>query len=230
LVSVGLTVLILLYRWDRDAWFLVGWLAVELAAYFVLTPFPATRRVIPLCVVIGLLACRLVSQVSQARPDRKPERWVVGYSVAVMLGLQALDTWDALPEKRLAERASAEIGDPGPHRVWTQGHWGWQYYTGREGMRLVVPGRSELKAGDWLVFPVIPDEEGFYRPYHGEATFQLDPTALELRAEYVWDDPIPAQTIPNLYGGGLPVGRREHPRLRVAVYRVTRDWVPAPDR
>jgi hypothetical protein len=226
LVSVGLAVIALLRR-DRGAWFLVGWLGIELAAYFVLTPFPATRRVVPLCVVIGLVACRLASQ---ARPDRKPERWIVAYSVAVMLGLQALDVWDALPEKRLAEQAAAAVGDRGPHRVWTQGHWGWQYYTDREGMRLVVPGRSELKAGDWLVFPVIPDREGFYRPYHGEATFPLDPAALEWVAEYVWDDPIPAQTVPSLYGGGVPVGRREHPRLRVVVYRVIRDWVPATDR
>jgi hypothetical protein len=240
LVTLGLTVLTLCVRWrrsrigrvrwNRDTWFLVGWLGIELAGYFVLTPFPATRRVIPLCVVIGLIACRLVSRMSRARPGRKPERWITGYAAAVGVGVLALDVWDALPERQLADRAAEVIGDPGSHRVWTQGHWGWQYYTDRRGMRLVVPGKSELKAGDWLVHPVIPDDAGFYRPYHGEATFRLEPTALERVDEFVWDDPIPAQTIPNLYGGNMPIGRRAHPRLRVVVYRVTRDWVPAPDR
>ena len=47
-------------------------------------------------------------------------------------------------------------------------------------------------------------------------------------AEFTWDDPIAGQTIPNLYGGTVPVVGRDHPRLRVVVYRASRDWVPQP--
>jgi hypothetical protein len=182
--------------------------------------------VISVCVVLGLIACRLVSRVRRVRPGHTPERWIVGYAVGLGLGLFALDTWDALPERQLAYRAAEIVNDDG--RVWTQGHWGWQYYTDRLGMTLVDPGHSELRAGDWLVLPVAPDEQGFYRPYHGEATFRLDPDAVESVAVLWWDDGIAGQTIPNLYGGTVPVRGRDHARLRVVVYRVTRDWTPAP--
>jgi hypothetical protein len=215
-------------RWDPSGWFLAGWLAIELAAYFVMTPFPAGRRVIAVCVVTGLIACRLLGRVRRVRPDRAPGKWITVYGVALGVGLFALDAWDALPEQDLAYRSSDAIGDRGGHRIWTQGHWGWQYYTDRLGMRLVDPGRSELRAGDWLVVPLMPDEAGFYRPYHGEARFRLDPTAVEPVAQFWWDDAVAGQTIPNLYGGTVPAVGRDHPRLRVAVYRVTRDWVPTP--
>ena len=132
-------------------WFLVGWLGIELAAYFVLTPFPAGRRVILVCVVLGLIACRLVSRVRRVRPGRTPERWIVVYAAALGLGLFALDAWDALPERQLAYRADEAIGDRRGGRVWTQGHWGWQYYTDRLEMTLVDPGHATLRAGDWLV-------------------------------------------------------------------------------
>lgn len=230
-------------RWDRANWFLAGWLGIELAAYFALTPFPAGRRVIAICVVMGLVACRLVSRVRRVKRGWVPERWITAYGVTFGIGLFALDAWDALPERELACRAAAVIGDRGGHHVWTQGHWGWQYYTDRLGMRLVDPGRSGLRAGDWLIMPVPPGlqaedllkvptppgEVGFYRPYHGEARFGLDPAAVELVAELWWDDAVAGQTIPNLYGGSVPAVGRDHPRLRVAVYRVARDWVPAPE-
>lgn len=216
-------------RRNPATWFLVGWLGIELAAYFVLTPFPAGRRVIAVCVGLGLIACRLVSRVRRVRPWRAPERWIVAYAAGLGVGLFALDALDALPERQLAVKANDAIGDRRGGRVWTQGHWGWQYYTDRLGMTLVDPGRSALQAGDWLVVPVPPDEErGFFRPYHGEAKFRLDPESVEPVAELWWDDWLAAQTIPNLYGGVVPVIGRDHPRLRVRVYRVTRDWVPAP--
>jgi hypothetical protein len=218
---------VLQMRRDPAAWFLAGWLVIELAGYFVLTPFPAARRVIMISVILALIACRLVSRLGRLRPDRKPGRWVVWYSVALGIGLFALDTWDALPERQLAHRTSDAIGERGGGQIWTQGHWGWQYYTDRLGMRLVVPDQTKLRIGDWLVVPEPPDEVGFYRPYHGGATFQLDRASVERVTEFVWDDLIAGQTIPNLYGGVVPVHGRDHPRLRVAVYRVTRDWVPA---
>jgi hypothetical protein len=217
-------------RRDADAWFLIGWLVLEVVAYFVLTPFPASRRVMTICMVLGLIACRLVSRVRRIRPEREPGRWVIAYGVALGFGLLALDTWDALPERELAARASAVIGERDGHTVWTEGHWGWQYYTDRLGMKLVDPGQSQLRAGDWLVLPALPDEQGFYRPYHGEAKVRLDPSAVEPVAELVWRDWLPAQTIPDLYGGWKgPVSGRDHPRLRIIVYRVLRDWVPPED-
>jgi hypothetical protein len=89
---------------------------------------------------------------------------------------------------------------------------------------------------------VPPDLIGFYRPCPMDRTApKLDPLtgrytfvptdffprpdmSLEPLAVFEWDDPIRGQTIPNLYGGSLPIHGRDHPRLRVAVYRVVRAW------
>ena len=223
-------------RWDRDSWFLAGWLAVELVGYFALTPFPAGRRVIGLAAVGGIVALRAAAL---AGPGRVPG-WVPGFGVAAGLALFGLDLWDALPEKVLAQRAARLTGPAGPHAVWYNGHWGFQYYCDREGMSPVVPSSgseddpppTRLRAGDYLVFPVVPDATGFYRPYHGGARFRPDPTALQLLETLTWDDPVAGFTIPPFYGGNTPARGRPsgEPRLRVTVYRVTRDWVPELDR
>ncbi len=206
-------------RGSADGWFLVGWLVVELVGHFALTPFPASRRVIPVVIAFGFL-------VARASPDR-PTRWPVGFGVACGVGLLALDTWDARVEPAGVEAAAALIGDPGPHAVWTQGHWGWQYAADRRAWRLAIPDETRLAVGDWLIMPDEPTAPGFYRPYHGGRKLAVEPTATTLVGEWVWQDWLAGQTVPNLYGGVWPVVGRDHPRLRVTVYRVTRDWTPA---
>lgn len=210
-------------RRSPGPWFLIGWLLIESAGYFALTPFPAARRIIGVCVAIGLASCALVSRVPRWR---RPPRWVIAYSIGLGLLLFGIDWWDARPEQQLADRAVAAIRDRGAGRTWTQGHWGWQYYTEWAGAELIEPGRSQLKAGDWLILPISPDLHGFHRPHHGGATFYVPPSAVEPVAEFVADDWLAAQTIPNLYGGSMPVVGRDHARLRVVVYRVVRDWIP----
>ena len=211
---------------SADSWFLVGWLLLEIVAYFALTSFPAARRVISLTVVGGLVAARMLSLGLQRNPDRRAPRWLVPVGFAAGLGLFAVECWDCFPEEVLAERAAERIGDPGSHTVWFNGHWGFQYYCDRAGMKPVVPSRSTLRTGDWLVFPAIPDDYGFYRPYHGGAKFLPDLDSLEPIDEFTWDDRLSAQTIPNFYGGIVPIAGRDHPRLRIVLYRVTQDWKP----
>ena len=93
----------------------------------------------------------------------------------------------------------------------------------RAGLRAAVPG-SELAAGDYVVRPVFPDPDGFYRPYPGSKPFDPPADATEFVAEFVWEDRLAAQTVPNFYGGTLPVTGRDHPRLRVRVLRMTAAW------
>lgn len=210
-----------------DTLFVAGWVVIELAGYFALTPFPAARRVVGVTVALGVLTARAVSRVSRARPERGPPRWVVPFGVAVGVAVAALDTHDAFPEKVIAERAAAVVAGRDPRaNVWFSGRWGFQFYCERAGMRPVVAGRTELGPGDFLVLPVFSETHGLYgvRSVH---TLRTDPgAAAELVAELVWDDALSAQTVPNFYGGTEPVVGRDHPRLRVRVYRITQPWVP----
>ncbi|QDU22882.1 glycosyltransferase family 39 protein [Urbifossiella limnaea] len=205
---------------DAGNWFVVGWVLLELGGYFGMTPFPAARRVIGVSLAVGVLAARVVSRT----PARPPARWVVPFGVGAGVLLAALDGYDALPEKVLAERAAAVI--PAGSRAWYVGHWGFQFYCERAGMTPAVVGASRLSEGDYLVLPRFPAEADFPRPFAGWLWFPPEPPAgAEVVAEFVWDDGLKAQTVPNLYGGTEPVVGRDHPRLRVAVYRLTRPWV-----
>jgi hypothetical protein len=234
LLSAAVCAGMLLVSWGKglrtggraDTLFVAGWVLIELLGYFALTPFPAARRVVGLTVAIGVLAARTVSRVSRARPDRRPPGWVVPFGVAVGVAVAALDTYDAFPEKVIAERAAALVGERDPQaRVWYSGRWGFQYYCERAGMRPAVAGRTELMPGDYLVLPVFPDPKRFYRPGSVHA-LRADPGgAAELVAGLNWDDPLSAQTNPNFYGGTEPVVGRDQPRLRVRVYRMTQPWL-----
>ena len=52
--------------------------------------------------------------------------------------------------------------------MWYVGHWGFQHYCERAGMRPLVPGETLARAGDFVVLPVYPDD-GFHRPHAGFA-------------------------------------------------------------
>jgi hypothetical protein len=228
LVTLLLAVKMMLLRWpsfrprfNKNSLFLIGWLVLEGLAYFVLTPFPAGRRVMTLSLVMALVACRVV-----ALRRMRPEWYLSGYLLFTGLGLFALDTWDALPERELARQAAAIVKPSPGCQYWTHGHWGWQYYTDRQGMRLVDLGQTVFQVGDVLVVPREPDPNGFYRPWHGFANFKLEENHVELVGTLVWEDWISGQTIPNLYGGFYPIVSRHDPRLRVEVYRVLKGWTP----
>ena len=203
-----------------DSFFLLGWVLLETAGALGLSPFPAARRMLGVCFALSLLGVRAVAVSGVSL------RYATAGSVAFSLLVFAVDCWDARPEKILAERA-AEIARPASgETVWFNGHWGFQYYCDRAGMRPVVPGQSTLRAGDWLVYPVIPDDGGFYRPWHGFASFVIDSDCVEKYMTLTWDDPLWAQTIPNLYGGSAPIRNRDHPRLKLAIYRIVAAWSP----
>ena len=227
LVLANVGRLLLGRRPDAAAWFLAGWLAIELAGYFALTPFPGGRRVISLVVVGSLVVARsLALRLADAPHLRPAVGGCAAFAVIAGAMLFDVDYRDSLPERHGAAWAADRVGDPGPATVWYNGHWGFQYYCERNGMRPVVPDVSELRAGDWLVYPLLPDDYGFYRPYHGGAGFALDPGATTQVDEWVSRDGYVGQTIPTLYGGEVPMSGRDHPGLRLGLFRVTRDWTP----
>jgi hypothetical protein len=148
---------------------------------------------------------------------------VLAVGVAAGVAVAAIDTLDAFPEKVCAERSGEFVRDrPAESTVWYVGHWGFQFYCERDGMRPLVAGRTLARAGDYVVLPVYPDA-GFNRPYAGFAI--REPVAEgDVLADIEWADGVSGRTVPNFYGGGDPVAGRDHPRLRVRVYRLRADW------
>lgn len=226
LAAVGACAAVLLFRarkglslrLNADSWFLMGWLVLECGAALALTPFPAARRVIGITLVMGLLAARASSRISRARPERRAPRWVLAVGAAAGIAVAAVDTLDAHPEKTCAELAAEVVRDRPPGAtVWYVGHWGFQHYCERAGMRAFVPDQTHPQPGDYVVLPVYPDD-GFYRPYAGFAF--AEPPNADVVAEIAWTDWLSAQTVPNFYGGMDPFAARDHPRLYVRVYQI----------
>ena len=205
----------------RTGRFLVAWLAIEAAGYVALSPFPAVRRVLPLAVVATLVLGHLAASSLDTR--RRAAVWRAAWlSAAVGSLVAAVD----LVEARAAERAATACADwirthDPSARAFFGGHWGFQYYAERAGLRPVVSGefrsKTMLHAGDWLV---IPSGRIDQQQVH------LDPARLEPAHEVRVADPLPLATTPHFYAGLVPLEWLDGPRAAAVVYRVTGDFQP----
>jgi len=198
---------------------LAAWLALETAGYFLISPYPAVRRVIGLGVVATLIAARAAS-LRATEPDAR-----AGVRIAVAFGLllSALyfgaDLADARARQALAARIVArlpELGADVPREtLWYNGHWELQFYLEQAGMRPVIAGRSQLRPQDWLIL-----SESTAAP---PLSFPAD--RFRQQDELVAVSASPWSTIPLYYDGPVPLRRQPETQARARIFRVTRDWV-----
>jgi 4-amino-4-deoxy-L-arabinose transferase-like glycosyltransferase len=206
----------------RVEWFLVLWLVVEVAGYFMTSPFPAARRVLGILVVTTLIVGRLAARTCRRQPYRGRLAWLALGGIFVGVGYYLVDLEEARGQQRAAhaaarrsyEMASAAI-------VWYVGNWGFQYYAEEAGMQPIIQGRSLLRRGEWLVIP-----DARYR--HQRIAFPRK--ALVREDQLVFAGALPWRTVPAYYGGGSPLEQCAGPQITVSVYRVLRDFIPAKPR
>jgi dolichyl-phosphate-mannose-protein mannosyltransferase len=206
----------------RDTLFLALWLALEAVAYYPLTPFPATRRILGPLVVLTLLLGRLAARAWPSPRQRRAAWLWAACTAALGLGYFALDAWEAYAEERGAEQAAAWVAGHGGGRTWYVGHYGFQYYAERCGMipAYAAPDPAEsplLRAGDWLVRP---------EPPVASQEIDLGTPALREEVLLIFDDPVPLRTVSCFYCGRAPLEHHEGPRLTVHIYRVVEDFRP----
>jgi hypothetical protein len=209
-----------MHRLDR---FLVLWLTLEIAGYFAMTPFGAVRRVMGIVVVCTLLAGRLLSVTRRSRQSMLVNG-VAAFGIVLGFLFYAIDLREAWAWRSVAQQAAKFIRerDPDP-RIWYVGHWGFQFYAERSGMRPVVPAahpaRELLRTGDWLLVPDARLEQ---------QTLAIDEQNVEPIAGLVIEDGIPLRTVRCFYGTGTGVPFEHHrgPRASVTIYRVTGDFEP----
>jgi hypothetical protein len=211
-------------RTDVKSWFLIGWLAIEVTAYFFVSPFTAARRLMGVTITGTMLAGRLVSLTART-PRRTKMIWAIAFGGVGIGALFAItDFNDARAEKNSLFDCVAAIRRQAGNeaRIWFCGHWGFQYYGEREGLKTLYPGESELKSGDWLIYP------DWRLRRDGGQTIELGPQFVEpifVLEEYeFW----PLRTVSDFYQGSPPIRRHDGPRLRATIYRVTNEFTAEP--
>ncbi len=213
----------------RATLFLVLWLGLEALAYFPLTPFPATRRILGALVVLTLLIGRLAARARPAAPPpptlgegRVGAAWLwAGCAAALGLAYFALDAREAYAEEWGAEQAAAWVAQQGGDgRMWYVGHYGFQYYAERSGMRSTYrwpPPEDSPRKGDWLA---APDERV------DSEDIDLKTPALREEMRLMLGDAVPLATVSCYYCGLVPLEHHEGPRITVRIFRVIEDFQP----
>lgn len=233
---IGASLLVNLYRVVRRLWsssrggeasagrFLIFWLGLELAGHFVMSPFPAVRRVLGLVVVATLILGRVASSSCRSRRRRRLAWKAAAVSAGLGSLFWAVDVAEALAQKRAVEEAASWLRDRDPAgsgQAFFAGHWGFQYYAERAGLRPAIAGRfpsaTALGAGDWLVVPSLRVDQ---------QQIHVDPSRLEAAHEVRSSDPIPLATLPGFYVGDTPLRGLAGPRVTVDLYRATTSFVP----
>jgi len=192
--------------------FLVLWLLLELAGYFTLSPYSATRRIMGLVVIGSLLACRLAMRV-------RPYRLV--WSAAAVNLLLALLLFSAdfvryQGERVVAETCNQECRSQQPDAtVWlvgdgASGVGASEFYGARCGMKH-LHNESIVAAGDWVVHVTAfkADIEFPKGAVYSKCVYQSERSwspALPLWSQYQY--------------GAVAVVHREQPFIHATLYKV----------
>lgn len=134
-------------RGESPVWMLAYWAVGTTAFILLLAPFVAMRHALlalPALVLLAICAAR----------HRLTMGWTVAAVASVVVttaAVAAADTWYAGLYREHAARVRAAL--PAGAKVWTVGHWGWQWYAGLQGMHMFVPGVSRVAVGDFLAYP-----------------------------------------------------------------------------
>jgi hypothetical protein len=204
------------WRRDPDTLFVAAWLAIEIVAYLGISTYPAARRMLGAFVVLNLVIARLASRSVRLAAWRR--RLVPAIAVTgVILGLFyfAVDFDDAWSERRTVDRIQHSVLEMGGGAIWyIATSWGgFQYYAPRAGLRPVVPGRSWLERGEWLVIPWNVEVKN---------RLTLADSCLDRGLALDWGRYLPVATREAFYHGTRPLRRVEDSWRGGTLYRVTR--------
>lgn len=193
----------------RDDRFILLWVAIELVGFFVVSPYPALRRLIGLQVACSFLVARALDRRRPA-PRLRP---LVAWGAAIGLLFAISEVTDARAQAQALDRAIAHLDaehlPPGATR-WYVGHWGFQFQAERRGLRPIVPGQTQLRPGDVLV-----SATGVYKPRY------RIPRASLVRLDSVEGvNPWPWSALPWAYSGYPPLRPQPEVQMRVHVRKV----------
>jgi 4-amino-4-deoxy-L-arabinose transferase-like glycosyltransferase len=160
---LALTITDLYRRRGADSLLLACWVL----GTFVFTTFfnwvVNGRSVLPMVVPAGILLVRRLEQRLDAGIRWPPPVLFIPGLLGVVLAIwvTAGDYFFALASRKAAQVVHATYGS-GAHRLWFQGHWGFQYYMQAGGATPVDTRRPQLSQGDYIATPLRTENSNIY--------------------------------------------------------------------
>jgi hypothetical protein len=200
---------------------LLFWIALEVAGYYLVSPFPAARRTLGMSVAFLLLGGSLLARRGSAHEAWRRARPALALGIALgALHYTAVRT-DLRAREAALPLALARLNALGAKRdgeaVWFTGHWEFQLYAKRAGLLPLAPGRSRVAAGDWVVVPRGVDSQSLRTP----------PAALAERDAVSVVSSFPWSGVPSFFHGPVPLRAQPEFQILVQIYRALVDFVPA---
>jgi hypothetical protein len=113
------------------------------------------RSILPIAIPAAILVARRLEQRARAGTKFSPMTLFVPVAVgaALAIGVTAADYFSALAPQSLAGGVQSLYPGSNEHRLWFQGHWGFQYYMEKNGATALDLQHLQLKQGDYIAMP-----------------------------------------------------------------------------
>jgi 4-amino-4-deoxy-L-arabinose transferase-like glycosyltransferase len=141
-------------RRDADSLLLACWVL----GTFIFTAFfnwiINGRSLLPMTIPAAILVARRLEQLASAGVKFSPMALFVPALAggALAIGVTVADYFLALAPQAVAAAVHSAYGD-GKHRLWFQGHWGFQYYMEKDGATALDLQHIQLTQGDYIAMP-----------------------------------------------------------------------------
>jgi hypothetical protein len=195
-------------RMFSDDVFLIGWLVLELAGYFALSPYAAARRVMGLVVLLSLLTVRLPARDSRRRTKLL---WMVAVlgTVHGLFLFMADDNWWRGRKELVSEAARVCRAENPKAAIWYFGDTAFDFYARRHRMQRLFLSDAIPASGDFVIVA-----EGFEDFFHRHAASSrcVESGAAERRSRL----PVKSQ----FQASSVPIARWGSSRFRAQIYRV----------
>lgn len=140
-------------RRDARAWLLGLWVMGTFVFTALFNWTVNGRSILPMAPAVGILLARRWEQRSM-NPATSQRRLAISLACAALLALLVTqaDYRFAVCARGSAEAIGERFGHNG-HKLWFQGHWGFQYYMMEQGATPEEIGQSVVQPGDVLAIP-----------------------------------------------------------------------------
>ncbi|GAB3957190.1 hypothetical protein GCM10028805_49160 [Spirosoma harenae] len=186
---------------------LLMWIATLSGFIILFAPFVASRHVLLIIPAVLLIGGVWVDKLSMINAWQAV---IASASITIILAISDWQIANFYREK--AKEAATRLA--GQQRIWSAGHWGWQWYARQNGFKEVQADSMQFQTGDYLVKPQGVDSQRIPNGVHLQ---QVD----YLTTPYSWSIFLSTSFYNCFYGRGAAWAYSKWPIDTVKIYKIT---------